>query len=139
MPLNFPPAYSHTRESLDIEVLQISVPSCFVTIYAPHALLCFHAYQAPEVSSPNISSTDPHVLICGLASHFVVLAHLLELSHLLVKFAPKCSKKTFSPIPISSSLPGGPIRSLQPCHSPAGSDMKLLCLGSKFTLLYPDL
>lgn len=60
-----------------------------IIIYAPHALLCCHIYQAPEVLSPNTSITVPLVLICGQASHFVVLAHSLGLSNPLIQFASK--------------------------------------------------
>lgn len=42
------------------------------------------------------------VLIC---SRFVVLPHILGLSHPFIQFAPKCSRKAFSPISMSSSLP----------------------------------
>lgn len=69
-------------------------------------LACSQIDQASAVSSPNTSSTVPLVLIRSLASHFVVLAHSLGLNLPLIPFAPKYSRKAFSPVPISSSLPG---------------------------------
>lgn len=71
----------------------------------------------------------------------MVLAHSLGLSLPLIQFAPKCSRKAFSPVPISSSRPGEstPSSHCWNCHGLTGSDIKLLSLGSKLSLLHSDL